>query len=536
MSSGPLAVRDDLFGFVNAFLTPRQGADDNTNPKPPGAEPQNAAPGPQPAAVPDAVPQPTGVRAIPEGSVSPVASPGLQPGDDAVLTGSWAWRMMMAQQEQRRKEAEAARGWDTAMSGLAGLASGATGGSYAAGQAGFGNAPRPGSSRETGSDAFTLEELRQFGDDATKLKTQAANQANVAAFKKAHPEMNPADIDAAVAGGDYGQLRTLGLSLTDPQKRAEASSAQERVAKEKEFRMIMSDPALAARVMAATGITDPVMLRAAFDSGKLDDVIANAAKGTSLYQDWLKTDQKKSFTQWAEEERSSKATQPAPGKGLWDAQVTRINTAIDISDKQRNGMTTNLQAYRMLNDPNNPVYQGAFWGNETLQHGLSFVMDAMGKQVEGITNAQQLKSYLGEQIVQNAKVFGGQPSEGERAALERVIAPNGTVNKEAVLEIVRGNLRRQTQAQLDTRREVEQGLRVFQDPYSQSMLKEKLNQLNAALPDVSRELFAPGVIDATRASLASAETPEQRQALEKEFDKRYGAGWFRYATEQPGGP
>ncbi len=219
--------------------------------------------------------------------------------------------------------------------------------------------------------------------------------------------------------------------------------------------------------------------------------------------------------------------QGSPGKGFTEALVKDTVTAIEVANKARDQMTPTQGALRTITDPNSKLWVNGFYGDPTVQGAAKFISGAFGADMSGITDAETLRARVGQLVMDNAKAFGGQPSEGERQAVKEVIGADGRLNRAALETIMRENLRRQVAAQVTAAERIrESGTTFADDPRSQTYLRVAAEKLGD-VPDLTREIFGDPVV----AALVANPSPEVR----RDFDKRYGAGMSAYVLAKRGG-
>jgi hypothetical protein len=222
--------------------------------------------------------------------------------------------------------------------------------------------------------------------------------------------------------------------------------------------------------------------------------------------------------------------QGTPGKGFTDAHVKETIEHIQRADKARDQMTPTQQALRTISDPTSKLWVGGFYGDPTIQGGAKMLSNVLGQDLTGITDAETLRSRVGQLIMDNAKAFGGQPSEGERQAIKDVIGADGRINRAALETIMRDNLRRQIQAQITAQDKVTQATEVFKDdPRSQTYLRSAQERLSQ-MPDMTREIFGDPVVNGLLAAQSKSNAAEENAA----FDARYGRGMAAYVLAKRG--
>jgi hypothetical protein len=558
------AAGQDILSILRMFTSPRMGPFDNTNapsPAPPepnsdaaraisdparygggdqaaavAVDPQAGKRPPAPAAPPPpAPPVPVGRRVLPDvaatGSVGgspPTASAAAPAGSADWLSGNPVAQQWFRQVQEAKAEAARQQSFDLIGGGIADL----SGGKYAAGGPGGGGVSPSGIRGD-----LSVEQLQKFYDADVGAKARLRLNQTVDQILKENPGMSRAAVEAMVET-DPKKFGELGFKLADPQSRGQAAKELEEARKGAEFRQIVTNPDKAQELMKAAGVGSLTELQALHAAGKLDEVLGNSAQGTPLYQEWLKTDRMVPFTEYARRERVSKSTQPAPDKELADAQIKSTMGKVEDARASRNQMTKTQEVYRMVTDPNVNIWQGAAWGDPRVQKSIQGIADAFGwgKELEGVTNSQQLASKMHELIAGKGglkAIFGGQPSEGERAAFEKLIGADPTLNREAVEEIVRGSMRRQVQAQLDAINSAKETNELMPgNPMTQAYTARAIKELQENLPDMRTELFPPGTADALVKQNTLAPDDKARTALKRSFDKQFGAGWADYVISQ----
>ena len=394
----------------------------------------------------------------------------------------------------------------------------------------------------------TLEtEKRQQATDARTIAAEKLQRDSLKAIAQARPDLNLTNesIDA-MSAADASKLaqelvspetavrqsaerRALELQPSVVQeKKAEAATKTEEAARQQELRAIMTDPALI-EDLAKQGGTDAKTLRAAYAAGKAPEAIYDIIKGTPLYQEWLKTDQKKSFTQWAEEERASKAVQPAPGKGFSEAGVKETVEKIQKFDLAQQRLPDARRRFDMLAKGEGLV--GGFYGQPTLQNMLGTMGDLFGYNVKGVTDAQILNNTILDQTVSRAKELGVNPTDNDVKVLKQALGGDLTQTRDALVDIAAMNMRHNIQSMINANEAVE-GAKVWakNDPMAQAYLADKVR----AIPDHTSAMFKKEVIDGMIKAATSDASPEDKQATYAAFDAKYGTGMATYLLTKKG--
>jgi len=501
MSVDAPAVRKDLFDLIRMFGPANAGgpAQANTNP---GANPQKPAelpPPPPPAAMEarNQAPEPQGVKVLPQGTpieptpdvankvmkapqgASPQQGPiELLPGDadpnllPPEIRDSWMFRYQQAQRAAQYKQAEEQARWQNIVGGVGNIAQIISGG-------------RP-TYQQTAAHAGVPDEMK-MGDlykwkqdfDATRLAAE-----NKQALAKAAEDLTKA------TGMDPAYARAIIAS--NPEKLAEVGAGRLNINDDEKERL------------------------------RINTSLKEQGRPEIRPEIWHAMQQgEKLAIQQAQ-------GQGTPGKGFTEALVADTKTAIGQADKARDQMTPTQEALRTIQDPNSKLWQGGFYGDPTIQGGAKMLSNLLGQDWSGITDAETLRSRVGQLVMDNAKAFGGQPSEGERQAIKDVIGADGRINRTALETIMRDNLRRQVQATLNAQTQIAASSKTFaDDPRSQAYLEQARTRLGE-VPDMTKEIFGEPVVQ----GLLANQTPE----VIADFDKRYGRGMAAYVIAKRGAP
>lgn len=536
-----LAVRDDLFGFVRAFLTPRQGVDDNTNPKPEqGGEATNAPPEspadvPAPGATPTSgMPQPTGTRALPEagyGGAPVYVPPGLSKEDEQLLAQSQSYRILQAQQAEAQRQALEQYRWSQLVGGVSGIAGGLTGGSFAGTPA----AAPPGSDFASGSPMLTLDAIKGFESDALKAKQAAEAKASAIAFAKEHG-VSDADINAAIAGGDYSKLRELAGKRIDPKESAEGQQAQLAAKKAQEFDQVMRDPDLVGRLMAATGTNDPAILRSLYLTGKLDTVLEKAAQGGPDYAEYIKaypggvdakTGRPFSYADYLAAKQANASPTGGQRKTLLENIAKQHDKAWEAGDQARLSLGNVAQRYQLLRE--GKIMTGAIFGTEGARTVAGY-LNALGFKTEGLSNAQEMISRTATDVMSAAKTLGANPTDTDRMYIEKAKGGDLSFTQKALEAITRLQMQNNILQQIRANESVDKLLATVQDPETRAQLAQQ--RINIA--DYTDAIFQKGHIDIMNRAIADPDPANRQRAMEN-FDRFYGPGMAQYYFEKRGG-
>lgn len=245
MAVDALTMRKDLFDLVTMFGPANAGgpAQSNTNPGASGSQPAQLPAPPDPEAT-GSVPQPQGVKPLPQGTPieanvpagakvppgpqggSPQQGPiELLPGDadpnllPPEIRDSWMFRYQQAQRAAQYKQAEEEAKWQNVVGGVGNIAQ-IVSGQRPTYQQGSAHAKEPGA-----TDVGTLYSWKKDYDTAQATLAAQQKLTNlVSRLQKEHPELSPAAIEAL--SRDEKTLAQYGFNQADAKAIADAAKAQ----------------------------------------------------------------------------------------------------------------------------------------------------------------------------------------------------------------------------------------------------------------------------------------------------------------------
>ena len=324
-----------------------------------------------------------------------------------------------------------------------------------------------------------------------------------------------------------------GREATTAQTRQQTADLVEKQGDRAAVNAMVTDDAQAKALADQLNVDVPT-LRALHRSGKLDDALSNAVKGTALYQDYIKAGKPGPYEAWFKKEQASKAPVAAPGKGFVDADVKSTNEAITKAGSALERLPEARKRYDMLARGEGLV--GGFYGRPSVQNVIATTGDLLGLDVKGITDTQTLQNSVVEQSISRAKELGVNPTDNDVKVLRQALGGDTTQTRDALTQMAQVNVRHSMQAVLNANAKVGDALKTYgSDPDAQAVLARQHRKLEE-LPDHVNAMFpqsaSKGLVDALK-----SDAPEQDKLDTKAaFDAKYGKGMADYVIAKRGGP
>lgn len=342
----------------------------------------------------------------------------------------------------------------------------------------------------------------------------------------AGPSADQIKVRAAEDAHAKSQADTAQSIATTGKIKEETVEKQEANLKAEELRTLADNPDFLLSLSQQTG-QPPSVLRAAFSAGKLPEALETTIKATPLYQEWLKTDRKVSFTEYAKTEQAGRANQPTPAKSVFDTTFSDATKGVEQGRAALAASPNSVSRYNLITQGG--VLTGAVWGHPEVQKWAARAANVFGWDPTLIADSQKFINSATSQSVARAKELGTNPTDRDLRIQQQIQGADTSQTKDALIYLTQFSTRSDLRAMLAANEKLDRLAAMYpNDPD----IKRYTDANRIQVPNLVNASFEPEMVDGLRKAKASGNTQDLTDTM-ADFDRMYGRGLAQYVLSQP---